>query len=473
MKLYNTIIAGSGLQCTADTLSGDKGNHVSDGCSQSPGGDLKLGSLTGSPGYLPLQTGSVAIDMGDDGKCADIDIINTDRDENSPCDIGAFEYVPPDAMGQALATATATATLAPPAAPTNLTAVKVSGGVKLTWTASADAQGGYNILRYRPDRGETVPQQLVLLTSPSASSFTDSSANTEEVFVYQVQSVRGSQVSELSNEARIDLSPTATPTSTPTATETAAPPTNTTVPLGKPTNLTASVNPSGVALSWTAPAGQVDGYEILRRRPKRGEDELQTLVSDTGSSATSYTDTTATEHGERYFYRVKAIRNGARSDRSNFVRVDRPTATNTPLPPPTNTPVPPPTNTPVPPPTNTSVPLPTNTSVPPTNTPVPPPDTAVPLGKPTNLTASVDSSGVTLSWTAPAGQVDGYEILRRRPKRDDEPDLLVLVSDTGSSATTYTDATAIESGERYFYRVKAIRNGVRSDRSNFAKADRP
>ena len=81
---------------------------------------------------------------------------------------------------------------------------------------------------------------------------------------------------------------------------------------------------SCVALSWTAPAGQVDGYEILCRRPKQGENELQTLVSNTGSSATSYTDTTATEPGERYFYRVKAIRNGVRSQRSNFAKADRP-----------------------------------------------------------------------------------------------------------------------------------------------------
>ena len=223
---------------------------------------------------------------------------------------------------------------------------------------------------------------------------------------------------------------------------------------GKPTGLSAEVVGNGVRLSWTAPSGQVDGYEILRRRPKRGE-ELQTLVANTGSSATSYTDTSATVAGERYFYRVKAIRNGVRGDRSGFAKADRPE--------PTNTPVPPPTNTPVPPPTNTAVPR-------PTNTPLPPP-TNIPLRKPTNLTASVNGYGVALSWTAPSGQVDGYEILRRRPKRGEE--LQTLVANTGSSATSYTDLSATAAGERYFYRVRAIRNGVRSDTSNFAKADRP
>ena len=118
--------------------------------------------------------------------------------------------------------------------------------------------------------------------------------------------------------------PTATDTPLPTATNTPVPTaTNTQLtPLGRPQNLTASADANGISLNWDAPAGQVDGYEILRRRRFLGEDSLQTLVADTGSSATTYTDSTATE-STRYTYRVKAIRNGERSRRSNFARVDR------------------------------------------------------------------------------------------------------------------------------------------------------
>ncbi len=127
--------------------------------------------------------------------------------------------------------------------------------------------------------------------------------------------------------------PTATlipPTNTaiPTATsippsDTQIPPTNTQIPgLGRPQNLTASADANGISLNWDAPAGQVDGYEILRRRPHLGEDTFQTLVADTGSSATTYTDSTATE-STRYNYRVKAIRNGEKSARSDRARVDR------------------------------------------------------------------------------------------------------------------------------------------------------
>ena len=105
-------------------------------------------------------------------------------------------------------------------------------------------------------------------------------------------------------------------------------------PLAAPTNLLANVSAEGVTLSWTAPAGTVDGYEILRRRPLQGETVIMTLVDNTGSSDTTYTDTSATEPGVRYAYRIKSIRGGDRSEMSDFVRVDYPT---TPLP--TSTPM--------------------------------------------------------------------------------------------------------------------------------------
>jgi predicted outer membrane repeat protein len=66
----------------------------------------------------------------------------------------------------------------------------------------------------------------------------------------------------------------------------------------------------------------VDGYEILRRRPLQEETELTTLVDNTGSSETSYTDTSATTPGERYVYGVKSIRGEERSDISESVSVD-------------------------------------------------------------------------------------------------------------------------------------------------------
>ena len=94
---------------------------------------------------------------------------------------------------------------------------------------------------------------------------------------------------------------------------------------------------------------------------------------------------------------------------------------------------------------------------------------------PSNLTAAIADGGVILNWSSPvqdAASVTGYEILRRRPK-EGEGALLVLVADTGSTATTYVDATANEQGTRYTYRVKALRGSEKSSRSNYARVDLP
>ena len=81
-----------------------------------------------------------------------------------------------------------------------------------------------------------------------------------------------------------------------------------------PGGLEVSMVRNRLTLSWTAPAEDADtitGYEVLRAV---GEGELGTLVDDTGSTATSYNDATATLAGTSYTYKVKAIgaRTGAR-----------------------------------------------------------------------------------------------------------------------------------------------------------------
>ena len=93
--------------------------------------------------------------------------------------------------------------------------------------------------------------------------------------------------------------------------------------------------------------------------------------------------------------------------------------------------------------------------------------------KPTNLTAQVVDGGVLLNWDAPAedaSSVTGYQILRRNPWNG-ETELIILVADTNSTDTSYTDATATESGVRYTYGVKALRGSLKSDLSNHAFAE--
>ena len=96
-----------------------------------------------------------------------------------------------------------------------------------------------------------------------------------------------------------------------------------------PSGLSARIVDGGVMLRWSAPAedaDSVDGYEILRRRANRGEQSFRTLVPNTSNTDTTYTDSTATEPGVRYTYRVKAIRGGVRSPRSHYATVLLPPA---------------------------------------------------------------------------------------------------------------------------------------------------
>ena len=79
-----------------------------------------------------------------------------------------------------------------------------------------------------------------------------------------------------------------------------------------------------------------------------------------------------------------------------------------------------------------------------------------PPSPPSNLAAVENADGsVTLAWDAPDdGSVTGYRILRRIPAAG-ERSLSVHVPDTGSAATSYTDAD-VAAGTKYVYRVRAI-----------------
>ena len=90
-----------------------------------------------------------------------------------------------------------------------------------------------------------------------------------------------------------------------------------------PQNLSASLNPDGsITLTWDAPDdASVTGYQVLRRRPTLGEQTLRVYVENTGTTATTFTDTAVTA-GVRHTYRVKAINEAGPGPRSRFARVD-------------------------------------------------------------------------------------------------------------------------------------------------------
>ena len=207
--------------------------------------------------------------------------------------------------------------------PRNLSVQISDHAVVLSWDApSGDAESvtGYQILRRRPFEGERTLLVLVNDTGSTDTTYADLNATEPGVrYVYRVKAWRKGVLSRRSNYDRTDLPHNFIPAAV----------------RNKPTNLTVELLNDYVTLNWNVPlrdAESITGYEILRRRPFKGESTLMTLVNDTGSTDTTYADLNATEPGVRYVYRVKALRNGTKSLWSNYDRIKLPQNYSAPLP---------------------------------------------------------------------------------------------------------------------------------------------
>ena len=96
-----------------------------------------------------------------------------------------------------------------------------------------------------------------------------------------------------------------------------------------------------------------------------------------------------------------------------------------------------------------------------------------PPAKPRNLSATATHDSVTLTWDDPGDDtITGYVILRRVPGVDPEGHFDVLVANTATAATTYTDDT-VSAETRYTYRIKAINGAGTSERSRWFHIDTP
>ena len=108
----------------------------------------------------------------------------------------------------------------------------------------------------------------------------------------------------------------------------------------------------------------------------------------------------------------------------------------------------------------------------PTAAPAPQRATTAPA-KPRGLTATATHDQVVLTWDDPQdASITGYVILRRVRENDVGGEFSVLVADTGSAATTYTDAT-VQANTTYTYRIKAINAHGVSPRSRWFHIDIP
>ena len=196
-------------------------------------------------------------------------------------------------------------------------------------------------------------------------------------------------------------------------------------PPDRPTGLeAATATHDSVTLTWDDPGDDtITGYVILRRVPGVDpEGHFDELVANTETAATSYTDNTVAAE-TRYTYRIKAINGAGTSERSRWSHIDVPAA-------------------------------------------------RVP-DKPTGLEATESHGQVVLTWDDPGDDsITGYVILRRVRENDTGGDFSVLVADTSSAATTYTDDT-VAAGTTYTYRIKAINEHGTSERSRWYHIDIP
>ena len=192
----------------------------------------------------------------------------------------------------------------------------------------------------------------------------------------------------------------------------------------KPAGLSATATHDQVVLTWDDPQDDtITGYVILRRvRVNNTGGEFSVLVADTGSAATTYTDDTVAA-GITYTYRIKAINAAGTSERSRWFHIDIPAA------------------------------------------PVP--------DKPAGLSATATHDQVVLTWDDPQDDtITGYVILRRVRVNNTGGEFSVLVADTGTAATTYTD-DSVQANTTYTYRIKAINGHGVSERSRWSHINVP
>ena len=298
-------------------------------------------------------------------------------------------------------------------------------------------------------------------------------------------------------------------------------------PPDKPRGLEATATHGQVMLTWDDPGDDsITGYVILRRnRDTDRKGEFRELVADTGTATTTYTDDTVAAE-TRYTYRIKAINGAGTSERSRWFHIDTPAA---PAPEPANSPA---TGDPTISGTaQVGETLTADTSdiadadgltnatfsyqwladgaeiVGATSLTYTLADTeegraikvrvsfaddagneesmtsaatnavaaepSEPPSKPTGLDAAASHDSVTLTWNDPQDEsITGYVILRRVRENDQGGDFSVLVANTGSAATTYTD-NEVAASTTYTYRIKAINGAGTSERSRWVHIDTP
>ena len=226
-------------------------------------GIVRLGSLTGSPAYFPLQTGSIGLQEGDPDHCTATDQLGNARPNpaGSNCDLGAVEgdASPPtitpgpsptprqsptmmmmgggqDIEQEPTETPSPTVTPSPTRdardVPNSLQATVSTNAIMLDWEASALAPDGYLILRRLQDEDEYEQVGIVFAADvDDPTTYTDDRLETAGTYEYVVEAIfLDGTASNTSDPVTVTVreedlatpraTDSATATETPTATDT-------------------------------------------------------------------------------------------------------------------------------------------------------------------------------------------------------------------------------------------------------------
>lgn len=260
-----------------------------------------------------------------------------------------------------------------PSAPAGVTATPGDNQVVVSWEAPSGTVTGYNVLR-----SATSGSGYTLLPAGSditATNFDDTTAVNGTTYYYVIEAFDGACESIASSQAG------ATPCAAPNA----------------PTGLSATAGGNEVTLTWTAPSGSVNSYNVKRSTTSGEEETISNVMT------TSLEDTTAVA-GATYYYEVSALEGTCESANSSEVSA----------------------------------------------TPCLPPNA------PAIQSAVIAANQVTISWSAPGGSpaAAAYNV-KRSSVSGEETDLPAGV---GVTNTTFTDTTVVN-GAPYYYVVSAVSFG--------------
>ena len=182
-----------------------------------------------------------------------------------------------------------------PSNPQNLQAVAGNGHITLSWSPSSN--GGSAITNYNVYRGTSSGAESFFAKIANVTSYNDTTVTNGQTYYYYVTATNSVGTSLSSNEA------SAMPIGPPSP----------------PTGLTATAKLLKINLSWTAPSDNggtpITGYMI--ERSTDSGNTWSTLVANTGSTGTTYSDTNV-QPLTTYTYRVSAINDVGTSDPSNM-----------------------------------------------------------------------------------------------------------------------------------------------------------